>query len=101
MIEAKQITNTMYTFSGRLFGYTNDDVDSLQEQIQWDLKSNLSDIILLNVKIHLEPVEDLRSLHQCYLINIQMLISFKQKSVETYDVIWLITNYLEHLLSKI
>ena len=100
MITASKLTSTMYMFNGKILGTTTDDITTLTEQVKNDINTNISDILFLNLDLDLEPVEDSRTLSQCYIGNVQMLINFKTK-VRVDDMIWLIKSYLNHLLIPI
>ncbi len=90
----------MYMFSGKVIGTTSNDVETLSEQVKNDIKSNIQDIVHLNIDMDIESVDDIRSLSQCYLMNLQMLISFQSK-VRVEDMVWLIESYLNNLFETI
>ena len=100
MIISTKLTNNMYMFSGKVIGTTSNDVETLSEQVKNDIKSNIQDIVHLNIDMDIESVDDIRSLSQCYLMNLQMLISFQSK-VRVEDMVWLIESYLNNLFETI
>ena len=87
-------------FNGKVLGTCFNDIERLSEQVKNDIQTNISDINHLNLDLDIENIDDIRSLSQCYLVNLQMLLSFKSK-VRVEDMVWLIEYYLNHLLEPI